>query len=395
MSFRYFSAFSGIGGFDQGIRLAFPNAVCTGFSEVDRYAIKVYEKHFPNRINYGDIRNIDAKSLPDFDIFCGGFPCQDLSLAGKRAGLQGNRSGLFYEIIRIIREKQPYLVFLENVKGLFSSDGGRDFARILIELDDAGYSVEWQCLNSKDFGVPQNRERVFIIGHSRTKPGKQIFPLGCESGVHETEQQSPQRQRINRIDFSNERVQKGNENQSCTRIVQFQDECFGVDGFGGVLIDEDVGSLILAPNNFGHKAGDGTATRKHTLTDTVPSLQACCGNTQQSYVVTPTYPVQIGQGKDSRAMRAGTCIGNQDEAFTVRSCNPNGVMQRNKIRRLMPVECERLQGYPSGWTAVDSDGVPISDSQRYKMLGNAVTVNVIQAIASRFSISHKLMGVFN
>ena len=187
---KFFSAFAGIGGFDLGIKRAIPDAECIGYSEVNKYAMEIYERHFPNVTNYGDITRIEPRDLPDFDMFCGGFPCQDLSVAGKRAGLQGKRSGLFFEIIRILREKQPMLVFLENVKGLFSSNNGWDFATILIELENIGYEVEWQLLNSKNFGVPQNRERVFIIGHLRGTSGRQVFPIG-ENGETVDDLQRP------------------------------------------------------------------------------------------------------------------------------------------------------------------------------------------------------------
>ena len=173
----YFSGFAGIGGFDEGIRRVLPDAECVGFSEVDKNAIKIYEKHFPDRINYGDITRINAKTLPDFHMFCGGFPCQDVSKSGKRAGLRGERSGLFFEIIRLLRKKKPELIFLENVEGLLSSNKGWDFARILIELADIGYVCEWDCLNSADYGVPQSRKRVFLIGHRKDIPFKPVFPL--------------------------------------------------------------------------------------------------------------------------------------------------------------------------------------------------------------------------
>jgi len=174
---KYFSAFSGIGGFDEGIRRVLPDAECIGYSEINESAIKVYEKHFTNRTNYGDITQINPISLPNFNVICCGFPCQNLSIAGKREGLCGKKSGLFFEIIRIIREKQPCIVFLENVEGLFSSNGGWDFAKVLVELDGVGYDAEWQRINSKNHGVFQSRERVYLIGHRKDIPYTPIFPL--------------------------------------------------------------------------------------------------------------------------------------------------------------------------------------------------------------------------
>ena len=214
---KYFSMFSGIGGFELGIQKANqsyreyllqqtrgreyirqrrdssnnqmqwsktkqqehrPQDNCIGFSEIDKYATKIYQKHFPTHKNYGNARDIDPSELPDFDMLCGGFPCQSFSIAGKRKGFQDTRGTLFHEICRIVECKRPRLLFLENVKGLLSADDGRCFATILSSLDELGYSCEWQVLNSKNFGVPQNRERVFIIGHLRGEGGGQVFPLG-------------------------------------------------------------------------------------------------------------------------------------------------------------------------------------------------------------------------
>lgn len=205
---RYFSMFSGIGGFELGIEKAYrqlqgqslrsgdetrrgmpttnedkhrkeyaEQPTCIGFSEIDKYAVKVYQEHFPDHKNYGDARRIVPEELPDFDILCGGFPCQAFSIAGKRGGFEDTRGTLFHEIARIARAKRPKLLFLENVKGLLSHDNGRTFGTILSTFSDLGYFLEWQVLNSKNFGVPQNRERVFIIGHLGGLGGGQVFPI--------------------------------------------------------------------------------------------------------------------------------------------------------------------------------------------------------------------------
>ncbi len=192
--------FSGIGGFELGIQRAFDNrpdirnriegipedntdftqsqvrAECIGYSEIDKYAIKVYERHFSGHKNYGDATTINAAELPDFDLLVGGFPCQAFSVAGKRAGFSDTRGTLFFDIARILKEKQPRHLVLENVKGLLSHDSGRTFTTIIGVLTDLGYLVEWQVLNSKDFGVPQNRERVIIVGHLGNKCGRKVFP---------------------------------------------------------------------------------------------------------------------------------------------------------------------------------------------------------------------------
>ena len=252
--------FSGIGGFELGIG---DRGECIGYSEIDKYAIKTYEEHF-NHVNYGDATKINAGELPDFDLLVGGFPCQAFSVAGKRLGFNDTRGTLFFDIARILAEKRPRHLVLENVKGLLSHDSGKTFQTIVGVLTDLGYFVEWQVLNSKDFGVPQNRERVFIVGHLGGEPRRKVFPI----------RQSPE------ISSKGD-GQESSENQFTTAITS--------DYRKGV-----------------HSGGE-------------------------TYITEP------------------------------------------RIRRLTPLECERLQGFPDNWTVG-------SDTQRYKQCGNAVTVNVVEAV---------------
>ena len=161
---KYFSAFSGIGGFELGMP---KNWECVGYSEILDSAIKIYQKHFPNHKNYGDITKINPADLPDFDLFVGGFPCQDLSIAGRRIGLEGERSGLFYEIVRIIKTKRPTYLLLENVRHLLAIGKGEAFKTILWTLYELGYDCEWALFYSTDFGKPQSRPRVYIKGTFR------------------------------------------------------------------------------------------------------------------------------------------------------------------------------------------------------------------------------------
>ncbi|MFA5652456.1 MAG: DNA (cytosine-5-)-methyltransferase, partial [Candidatus Paceibacterota bacterium] len=204
---KYFDTFTGIGGFTLGIQKVLgKEAECIGYSEIDKYAIQIYEKQFTKRLpycshcweqktkerelsseresiisknskgcincgkpasllfnikpkNYGNITTINASELPDFDLLVGGFPCQAFSIAGKRGGFNDTRGTLFFDIARILKEKRPRNFILENVKGLLSHDSGRTFKTIIITLAELGYCVEWEVLNAKNFGVPQNRER--------------------------------------------------------------------------------------------------------------------------------------------------------------------------------------------------------------------------------------------
>ena len=166
---KYFSIFSGVEGFGQGI-----DGEPVGFSEIDKYASMVLKYRFPNVKNYGDCITIKWEEVADFDLLVGGSPCQDFSIAGKRRGLAGSRSSLAWEFIRCLRTKKPRYFIWENVKGVMSSRSGWDFANIITAFSESGYSLWWQVLNAKDFGVPQNRERIFVIGFREGSP-KEVF----------------------------------------------------------------------------------------------------------------------------------------------------------------------------------------------------------------------------
>lgn len=331
---RYFSMFSGIGGFELGIEKAtggqtstgqvlryygdstinksriegkrFPFAEnirsikhgkskrsrggnrptdkqhkwkCVGYSEIDKYAIQIYQRHFPDHKNYGDATKLIPEKLPDFDLLVAGFPCQSFSIAGNRRGFDDTRGTLFFDICRVLRVKRPSYCLLENVKGLLNHDKGKTFEIILESLAELGYDCQWQVLNSKYFGVPQNRERVFIIGYLREKTSPEVFPIGegDEGDFKEIQQRFTIRGR--------------NKNA--------------------------IGSL------------------------------------------------------DTRGVNAF------DRA------DLDHIIYEPKIRRLTPLECERLQGFPDGWTG------GVSDTQRYKCLGNAVTVNVVREIIRRLVLCLK------
>lgn len=204
---KFIDFFAGIGGFRRGMELA--GHECVGFCEFDKFATASYismhllteeqrktledipikkrqkeilKEEYRNGEWYAnDIRRVYAGDIPKAECWCFGFPCQDISVAGKQAGFQGNRSSLFFRVMYLVgqlkEEDKPTYLFIENVKNLLSVNGGWDFARLLIEMDRAGYDAEWQVLNSKDFGVPQSRERCFIIGHLRSRSTAKIFPI--------------------------------------------------------------------------------------------------------------------------------------------------------------------------------------------------------------------------
>ncbi len=302
---RYFSMFSGIGGFELGIQQAHrePPWECVGYSEIDKYAIKIYERHF-NHKNYGDATKIDTRELPDFDLLVGGFPCQAFSVAGKRKGFNDTRGTLFFEIARVLADKRPRHFILENVKGLLSHDKGKTFQTILGILTDLGYLVEWQVLNSKNFGVPQNRERVFIIGHLGGKCGRKVFPLGENGKLPNQEQQ-----------------------QSICREIQTSQQENGSNGDKPLLEDGEDGQL--------HYIGGITGKRDKWLKD----------GKNNSRKFSQGQRVYGTSGISSTLAENSGGLGGKTGLYAVPVLTPNGVYNGVRIRRLTPIECERLQGF--------------------------------------------------
>jgi DNA (cytosine-5)-methyltransferase 1 len=364
---KYFSLFSGIGGFELGIQYSHPDWECVGYSEIDKYAIQVYEKHFKHK-NYGDITAINTGELPDFDLLVGGFPCQSFSIAGKRGGFNDTRGTLFFEIARILRDKRPRYFVLENVKGLLSHDGGKTLQTIFGVLTDLGYEFEWQVLNSKNFGVPQNRERIFIVGHIRGGRRPEVFPIRREA------------------EFSS-----GKTYSNTIDTNYFK----GIDNHGQRTM---IGTLRT------HKSGNGFREIKAGVSPTFPARAREDGSGQPVVKIPVAWSKSHRTGKSDADKRRKN-YGQVEERvkigeFNTLSTGDGGGNQSTKnfvlypdyqIRRLTPVECERLQGFPDNWTkhgTVESNpgidetpmSIHLSDTQRYKCLGNAVTVNVIKDI---------------
>jgi len=384
---KYFDAFTGIGGFTKAIQEVYKEKTeCVGYSEIDKYACQIYQKHFPNHKNYGNITKISTDTLPDFDLFVGGFPCQAFSIAGKRMGFSDTRGTLFFDIARILRDKKPPLVLLENVKGLLSHDNQRTFETILCTLSELGYSIEWQVLNSKNFGVPQNRERVFIVGHLGGFGGRKVFPLGASSTAHT---------------FSNT-IRAGGKGSmtkkhawdliELTKDKPDAQRIYDSKGIAKTLKGEGGGQ--------GAKTGlymvrGGLQKNAAEMKDCSPALTEAMGmggghtpiihNLQTRSANRPslTRKCDCGSGKLYKKCHgvdggSGHLQKEDGTTYCLDTAGSQGVELNQKIRRLTPTECERLQGFPDGWT----EGV--SDTQRYKCLGNAVTVNVVQAIIEKF-----------
>ena len=404
--------FSGIGGFHLGFERA-GFEVTSYFSEIDKHAVAVYKHQFKDATYVGSVTDVRGADLPNIDLITFGSPCQDFSLAGKRKGMDGERSSLILEAIRLITECRPRAFVWENVKGTFSSNDGEDFAAILQAFANiGGYRLEWQLLNTSWF-LPQNRERIYLVGYSTTPTGDWggVFPIGEEP----------------REDNGIPR-QQGN---TCTLTTRY-----GADGNGSYITKRKQYAQEIEPlkikvaNKKGYQeAEDGDAIRLYQPNSETQRGRVGKGvahtleTTGQQGVV---QPVQIGQSSQTFAHKSGTLIGEDgQDAFTIRSSNPNGVKVEQpmiidnshknegvrtytktaptlnardykeprmvqetsyRIRRLTPIECERLQGFPDNHTEYgiyDGEVKKMSNTQRYKQCGNAVTVDVVKAVAQQ------------
>lgn len=331
---------------------------CVWSNDNNKYACRIYRKHF-GEICEGDIRAVDADAIPEHDLLCAGFPCQSFSIAGKRRGFEDTRGTLFFEICRVLRAKRPSYLLLENVRGLLSHDLGQTFEVILSSLSELGYDCQWQVLNSKDFGVPQNRERVFVIGHTRGKSRPEVFPLredveGFAEGANETAT-------IRTLQGGGH---SGGHHSGMTIIDIYNQGIRANQEVAGALKGEGIANTSLGTALIFHENISG----KWTPHKEAQALRSGASHNYQT--------LEIANALDADGyLRTGA-----------RPRDENGKPQLlpigyRRIRRLTPLECERLQGFPDGWT----EG--ISDTQRYKCLGNAVTVNVIEAIGRQFLLA--------
>ena len=373
---RYIDLFSGIGGFREGLSRA-GGFACVGHCEIDKYADRSYRALFDTKGEWfcDDIRKADPSDLPDFELLCGGFPCQSFSIAGNRGGFSDPRGTLFFEIARLTAAKRPAYLLLENVPGLLNHDGGRTFAAILHTLDGLGYGMEWQVLNSKDFHVPQSRKRVYLIGYLDERCRGKVFPFTETAGTSLVQVlPGAQGERI----YSTKGI-------SCTLAAQ-------TGGFGGKTGLYEVGLPIKENTKKGYKMaypGDsinlayaqqntrrGRVGRKIAHTLTASSDQ---GTLEAHAVLTPERETVRQNGRRIKSA--------EEPMFTLTAQDRHGVLLGGRIRRLTPRECLRLQG----WTDDRINKVlPLqSDAQLYKQAGNGVTVTVVEAIGKRLAAAHR------
>tara|TARA_X000001382_G_scaffold128231_1_gene117469 strand:+ start:54 stop:1085 length:1032 start_codon:yes stop_codon:yes gene_type:complete len=323
--------FSGIGGFHLGLQRA-------GFkiksynSEIDKNAKEVYKHNFKYSTYVGSVTDVRGSQLPRIDAITFGSPCQDFSLAGNRKGMEGERSSLILEAIRLIQECRPRFFIWENVKGTFSSNAGEDFAAILQAFANlGGYRLEWQLLNTKWF-LPQNRERVYLVGYTPGQSRGQIFPIGesIKRYVDEKESSACITTSYHKgVNFDNQLIaaQRGRSYRGQPQRLEINSE-----GVSNTLSSVQKDNYVLGYSR--DSKGKVVSRNKKYLANTVYSSTGAGGNTDQFL---------------------------------------------NSIRRLTPIECERLQGFPDNWTLANG----ISDTQRYKLCGNAVTVDVVGAVGKR------------
>lgn len=418
---KFLDLFAGIGGFRLGMESA--GHECIGFCEIDKFARASYKAIHDTKgeIELHDITAVSDESIRRIgrvDIICGGFPCQAFSIAGNRRGFEDTRGSLFFEIARFASILRPKYLLLENVKGLLNHDGGATFETILGALDELGYNVEWQILNSKDFGVPQNRERVFVIGHLRGECTRRVFPLSksCQQA------NSIKKQYSNTIT-----TRYGNSQGAGAYIVESKSQKVrsigNIHPSGNGMNGEVYESAGLAPTLTTNK-GEGQKIAIPVLTpDCTDKRQngcRCKSNEEPMFTLTtqdkhgiliagklpgnhdqnsrvydtnglaPTLSTMQGGGQEPKIIQRGHGYNQGGEHDIAPTLTRNSYQENNylsdgfRIRKLTPRECWRLQGFPD-W-AFDKAQDVNSNSQLYKQAGNSVTVSVIAAIAKELEI---------
>jgi DNA (cytosine-5)-methyltransferase 1 len=347
------SLFSGIGGFDLGFQRA--GIECVAVCEIDKNAQSVLLRRFPEAKLFDDVRKVgkETHERKSIDIVCGGFPCQDVSIVGKRAGIAGERSGLWFEFARVIDELEPQWVVIENVPGLLSSNKGKDFAVIVQWLAQRGYGVAWRILDAQYFGVPQRRRRVFIVASFGNGSAAEVL-FESESGTWDY---PPSREAGKEVAYSlranpSHSGDKGDGGINTTMIantVQAQEAKKSNSPENNYVLAFGWNKSPSQTMSVTEKAGALQASP--TSNPAIWEMSHADEAVRENGEVVPTLQARMGTGGNQVPMRG--------------------------VRRLMPIECERLQGFPDGWTNGQSD------SARYKQLGNAVAVPVVEWIGKR------------
>ena len=375
---KFLDLFAGIGGFRLGMERA--GHKCVGYCEIDKYARLSYNAIHDTKgeIDYKDITEVTNEEFRKLrgkvDVICGGFPCQAFSIAGNQLGFEDARGTLFYEIARAAEQIKPRYLFLENVRNLLSHDKGKTFARMLKILDELGYDTEWQVLNSKNFGVPQNRERVFIIGHLRGERTYRVFPIRGKD-------KSFNNQSIIKI-LGNTKNPNGTSKGSRS-IVRDSNGIVGALTATDYKEPKQIAIPVLTPDRV-EKRQNGRRFKTNgepmfTITTQDRHGVLVREATKQGYAVAGVGDSINFSHPNSKPRRGRV---GKNIANTLLTSDEQGVVLSDyKIRKRTPRECWRLQGFPD-W-AFDKAQAVNSNSQLYKQAGNSVTVNVIEEIAKR------------
>jgi DNA (cytosine-5)-methyltransferase 1 len=369
---KFLDLFAGIGGFRLGLEQY--GHECVGYVEWDKFARKSYQAIHDTRGEW-TIEDIRSATDDDFrhlrgleiDMLCGGFPCQSFSIAGLRRGYEDTRGTMFFEIARFTEQIKPRFLLLENVKGLLSHEKGKTFATMLSILHDLGYDAEWQVCNSKDFGVPHNRERIFIVAHLRGRSGGEIFPLRRHHGS------TP--------------IQIIGSTAPEFRTIGARDFVYSPEGSMGTILATDYKQpkqIIVVGNIYPSGGQSGDIIDPDGISSCLDSMQGgnrmpkirIKENTKKGYA-----DAEVGDSVNftnehskTRRGRVGKQVANTLETHI----NQGVVMPNYRIRKLTPRECWRLQAFPD-W-AFDKAREVNSDSQLYKQSGNSVTVSIIAEI---------------
>lgn len=322
---KFLELCAGIGGFRQALENL--GCECVGYSEIDKHAIKLYSAWYNDECNFGDITKIEAEKLPDFELLVGGFPCQAFSVAGKRGGFNDTRGTIFFDFARIMKAKKPKFAIFENVKGLLNHDGGKTYETMLRTLNELGYNAQWGILNTRFHGLPQNRERVYIVANLRERSSTKIL---FERGDGITDKM--------------ERTENGIIGQFYNRKGKTHQDL-------GVISSEGHSPALLA------------TTHKNPRIVKIGDIDGL--NTQYSRVYD-------SEGVSATLNAQGGGLGAKTGLYNA----------GDKVRRLTPKECFRLQGFKDEMVELGYK-LGISDTQLYKMAGNAVSVPVVEWVAQR------------
>lgn len=384
MSVTFIDFFSGIGGFHSGLEKA--GMKCIGWCELDKFAQKSYRAIYDTKGLYfnEDVRKIRGWEFPNAALWSFGFPCQDISIAGKQKGIgRGTRSGLFFEIMRLIDEKEdnkPEWLIAENVKNLLSIERGWGFFNVTSEMAKRGYTVQWRLYNSKDYGVPQNRERVYIVGHLRERGGRELLPIARKS-----------KRTLKKVIGGSQGNRVYKPTLACTLVGQGG----GMGAKTGLYLEESEVRATLTPNRL-KKRQNGRRIKEEgepmfTLTGQDRHGVVEIKNATKSGML----PARVGDGIDTSYSSSNTRRGRVQpgKCNTITTHGTAGVLMDTspvRIRKLTPKECWRLQGFTD--EQFEKAAKVNSNTQLYKQAGNAVTVNVVEEIGKHIMKIIKEMG---